>query len=108
MSNRRGLLFASRSQNDDIFTSDKGPPPPGVVVAARRILEDGNDEPQYGDRVPYVIVRGDPHSRLVERAITPEEFLANRCVPIPSSASEADMAQPGNCASTRPITSRGF
>ncbi|KAG9311253.1 hypothetical protein JVU11DRAFT_8337 [Chiua virens] len=58
--------------------SDKGPPPPGVAIAARRILEDENDEPQYGDRVPYVIVRGEPHTRLVERAITPEEFLANR------------------------------
>lgn len=66
-----------------LAVSDKGPPPPGVAVAARRILEDGNDEPQYGDRVPYVIVRGDPHTRLVERAITPEEFLANRCVPLP-------------------------
>lgn len=66
-----------------LATSDKGPPPPGVAVAARRMLEDENDETQYGDRVPYVIVRGDPHTRLVERAITPEEFLANRCVLLP-------------------------
>lgn len=51
-------------------------------MAARRILQDENDEPQYGDRVPYVIVRGDPHTRLVERATTPEEFLANRYAPI--------------------------
>ncbi|KAG8221660.1 hypothetical protein J3R82DRAFT_1944 [Butyriboletus roseoflavus] len=65
--------------------SDKGPPPPGAVVAARRILEDENDEPQYGDRVPYVIVRGDPHTRLVDRAITPEEFLANRQLRIDAS-----------------------
>ncbi|KAF8552653.1 hypothetical protein OG21DRAFT_1415745 [Imleria badia] len=65
--------------------SDKGPPPPGVAVAARRILQDENDEPQYGDRVPYVIVRGDPHTRLVERAITPEEFLANRQLRIDAS-----------------------
>ncbi|KAF8846392.1 hypothetical protein BDN67DRAFT_940224 [Paxillus ammoniavirescens] len=58
--------------------NDKVPPPPGVVVAARRMLEDENDEPQYGDRVPYVIVRGDPQTRLVDRAVTPEEFLANQ------------------------------
>lgn len=63
--------------------SNQVPPPPGVAVAARRMLEDENDETQYGDRVPYVIVRGDPHTRLVERAMTPEEFLANRCVPLP-------------------------
>ncbi|KAF8443842.1 hypothetical protein L210DRAFT_3611257 [Boletus edulis BED1] len=65
--------------------SDKVPPPPGVAVAARRILQDENDEPQYGERVPYVIVRGDPHTRLVEKAITPEEFLANRQLRIDAS-----------------------
>ncbi|KZT65126.1 hypothetical protein DAEQUDRAFT_677323 [Daedalea quercina L-15889] len=57
--------------------SDKAPPPPGVTVAARRMLEDPNDEPQYGDRIPYVIVRGDPDSRLVDRAASPEELLSN-------------------------------
>ncbi|KAF9241374.1 hypothetical protein BU15DRAFT_87282 [Melanogaster broomeanus] len=44
----------------------------------RRMLEDENDEPQYGDRVPYVIVRGNTQTRLVDRAVTPEEFLANQ------------------------------
>ncbi|KAF9229291.1 DNA/RNA polymerase [Gyrodon lividus] len=58
--------------------SDKVPPPPAVAVAARRMLEDENDEPQYGDRVPYLIVRGNPQTRLVDRAITPEEFLATQ------------------------------
>ncbi|KAL4069612.1 hypothetical protein V8B97DRAFT_2024397 [Scleroderma yunnanense] len=57
--------------------SEKGPPPPGVAVAARRMLNDPNDEPQYGERVPYIISRDDPHKRLVERAVTPEELLAN-------------------------------
>ncbi|PCH36835.1 DNA/RNA polymerase [Wolfiporia cocos MD-104 SS10] len=58
--------------------SDKGPPPPGVTVAARRMVQDPNDEPQYGERVPYVIARGSPDSRLVDRAVTPEEMLNNR------------------------------
>ena len=75
------------------FVSDKGPPPPGVGVAARRILQDENDEPQYGDRIPYVIVRGDPHTRLVERAVTPEEFLANRCVPITQTRDGSRLTQ---------------
>ncbi|KAJ3553039.1 hypothetical protein NM688_g3832 [Phlebia brevispora] len=55
--------------------SDKGPPPPGVAVAARRMAEDPNDEPQYGDRIPYVIIRGSPGTRLVDRAVRPEEVL---------------------------------
>jgi DNA polymerase zeta len=54
--------------------SDKGPPPPGAVVAARRQLEDPNNEAQYGDRIPYIIARGAPHERLVDRAVAPEEF----------------------------------
>ncbi|OBZ79777.1 DNA polymerase zeta catalytic subunit [Grifola frondosa] len=55
--------------------SDKGPPPPGVTVAARRIMEDPNDEPQYGERIPYVVVRGEPGSRLTDRAVSPEELF---------------------------------
>ncbi|KZT02722.1 uncharacterized protein LAESUDRAFT_399797 [Laetiporus sulphureus 93-53] len=55
--------------------SDKVPPPPGVTVAARRMVEDPADEPQYGERVPYIIVRGDPDSRVVDRAVAPEALL---------------------------------
>ncbi|KAI0296211.1 hypothetical protein BC826DRAFT_1005902 [Russula brevipes] len=55
--------------------SDKVPPPPGVIVAARRQLEDPNNEAQYGDRIPYVIARGAPHDRLVDRAVAPEELF---------------------------------
>ncbi|KIO33534.1 hypothetical protein M407DRAFT_65394, partial [Tulasnella calospora MUT 4182] len=58
--------------------SDKGPPPPGVVVAARRVTKDPRAEAQYGDRVPYVIVRGEPKSRLVDRAFEPLEVLKDR------------------------------
>ena len=57
------------------ITSDKGPPPPGVIVAARRQLEDPNNEAQYGDRIPYVIARGGPRERLVDRAVAPEELF---------------------------------
>ena len=55
--------------------SDKGPPPPGVAVIARRQLEDPNNEAQYGDRIPYVIARGAPHERLVDRSVAPEELF---------------------------------
>ena len=58
--------------------SNEGPPPPGVAVATRRMLEDPNDEPQYGERIPYVIARGEPGSRLVDRAISPHELFRDR------------------------------
>jgi DNA polymerase zeta len=46
-----------------------------VSVAARRQLEDPNNEAQYGDRIPYVIARGAPNDRLVDRAVPPEELF---------------------------------
>lgn len=79
------LLDNKASVQDFIFAkevrmgtySDKVPPPPGVIVAARRMTEDANAEPPYGERVPYVIVQGPPGSRLVDRAFDPLELLNN-------------------------------
>ncbi|KAG2366540.1 hypothetical protein BDR07DRAFT_1395782 [Suillus spraguei] len=65
--------------------SEKAPPPPGVAVAARRMMEDENDEVQYGDRIPYVIIRGDPQMRLVDRAVSPEELLQNKHMQLDAS-----------------------
>ena len=49
-------------------------------MAAVRVIKDPNDEPQYGDRIPYVIIRGEPNSRLVDRAVAPEELFYDRYV----------------------------
>lgn len=55
--------------------SDKGPPPPGVLISARRMLEDPRLEPQYGERVPYVVVTDGPGARLIDRCVAPEVLL---------------------------------
>jgi DNA polymerase zeta len=47
------------------------------MVAAQRIMIDPNDEPQYAERIPYVIARGESGTRLADRAIDPLEMLAN-------------------------------
>ncbi|RDW77392.1 putative catalytic subunit of DNA polymerase zeta UPR-1 [Coleophoma cylindrospora] len=57
--------------------SDKGPPPPGALISTKRMLEDARAEPQYGERVPYVIVTGAPGARLIDRCVAPEELLQN-------------------------------
>ncbi|RFU34499.1 hypothetical protein B7463_g1872, partial [Scytalidium lignicola] len=57
--------------------SDKGPPPAGALISTRRMLEDPRSEPQYGERVPYVVITGAPGSRLIDRCVAPEELLEN-------------------------------
>ncbi|KAM0325114.1 hypothetical protein ACHAQA_007653 [Verticillium albo-atrum] len=55
--------------------SDKGPPPPGALISTRRMLEDARAEPQYGERVPYVVITGAPGARLIDRCVAPETLL---------------------------------
>ncbi|KPI43322.1 DNA polymerase zeta catalytic subunit [Cyphellophora attinorum] len=55
--------------------SDKGPPPPGALISARRMVEDARLEPQYGERVPYVVVTGGPGARLIDRCVDLDVLL---------------------------------
>lgn len=57
--------------------SDKAPPPPGALISTRKMLEDSRAEPQYGERVPYVVVTGAPGARLIDRCVAPEDVLNN-------------------------------
>ncbi|KAM5476878.1 DNA polymerase zeta [Microsporum audouinii] len=57
--------------------SNKGAPPPGALISAKRMLEDPRLEPQYGERVPYVVVSGAPGARLIDRCFPPDVLLQN-------------------------------
>ncbi|KAL9599971.1 MAG: hypothetical protein Q9179_003388 [Wetmoreana sp. 5 TL-2023] len=57
--------------------SDKGPPPPGALISTRRMLEDPRAEPQYGERVPYVVITGAPGARLIDRCVAPDVLIHN-------------------------------
>lgn len=57
--------------------SDKGPPPPGALISTKKMLEDARAEPQYGERVPYVVITEAPGARLIDRCVAPEELLEN-------------------------------
>ena len=57
--------------------SDKGPPPPGALISTKKMLEDARAEPQYGERVPYVVITGAPGARLIDRCVAPEDLLEN-------------------------------
>ncbi|KAH0536373.1 hypothetical protein FGG08_006747 [Glutinoglossum americanum] len=58
--------------------SEKGPPPPGALISTRKMKEDPRAEPQYGERVPYVVVTGAPGARLIDRCVSPETLLKNK------------------------------
>ncbi|KAF9185070.1 DNA polymerase zeta [Haplosporangium sp. Z 11] len=58
--------------------SEKGVPPPGAIVSARRMELDPRAEPQYGERVPYVVVYGNPGARLTDQVIEPKELIKNK------------------------------
>ena len=55
--------------------SDRGLPPPGALISTRRMLEDPRAEPQYGERVPYVVITGAPGARLIDRCVAPDVLL---------------------------------
>ncbi|EYE96152.1 DNA-directed DNA polymerase zeta catalytic subunit REV3, partial [Aspergillus ruber CBS 135680] len=55
--------------------SERGLPPPGALISTKKMLEDPRLEPQYGERVPYVVVTGAPGSRLIDRCVAPETLL---------------------------------
>ena len=57
--------------------SDKGLPPPGALISTRRMLEDPRAGPQYGERVPYVVITGAPGARLIDRCVAPDVLLQN-------------------------------
>lgn len=57
--------------------STKGVPPPGAVISAKSIAADPRSEPQYGERVSYLIISGASRSRLTDRCVPPEELLLN-------------------------------
>ncbi|KAI9808566.1 MAG: hypothetical protein M1825_003715 [Sarcosagium campestre] len=57
--------------------SERGIPPPGALISTRRMLKDPRSEPQYGERVPYVVITGAPGARLIDRCVAPEELLHN-------------------------------
>ncbi|KAM0465368.1 hypothetical protein ACHAPV_001414 [Trichoderma viride] len=57
--------------------SAHGPAPAGALISARKMLQDARAEPQYGERVPYVVITGAPGARLIDRCVSPEELLRN-------------------------------
>ncbi|CCE62779.1 hypothetical protein TPHA_0D01380 [Tetrapisispora phaffii CBS 4417] len=58
--------------------------PAGAQVAMREMKNDKRAEPQYKERVPYLVVKGEAGQILRDRSISPKEFLQNPSLEIDS------------------------
>ncbi|KAI8089385.1 putative DNA polymerase zeta catalytic subunit [Halteromyces radiatus] len=52
--------------------------PHGAQVAHAQMSKDPRSEPQYGERVPYVVVNQGPNARLKDRVTKPETLLHDK------------------------------
>ncbi|CAK9168020.1 unnamed protein product [Ilex paraguariensis] len=50
--------------------------PPAAVVATKAMRADPRAEARYAERVPYVVVHGEPGCRLVDIVVDPQDLLA--------------------------------
>ncbi|KAJ2228472.1 DNA polymerase zeta, partial [Coemansia sp. RSA 475] len=50
--------------------------PAHAKVAVDNMARDPQAEPEYGERVPYVVISSGPHTRLVDRVVSPRVLLA--------------------------------
>lgn len=50
--------------------------PAGAAVAMKKVARDPRSEPQYKERVPYVVIEDVEKPRIRDRSVAPEEFLA--------------------------------
>lgn len=57
-------------------TRDSSSLPPAAIVATKAMRKDPRAEPRYGERVPYVVIHGEPGARLVDMVVDPLDFLA--------------------------------
>ncbi|KAL0284819.1 UNVERIFIED_CONTAM: DNA polymerase zeta catalytic subunit [Sesamum angustifolium] len=49
--------------------------PPAAIVATKSMRADPRAEPRYAERIPYVVVHGEPGARLVDLVVDPYELL---------------------------------
>ncbi|XP_043708383.1 DNA polymerase zeta catalytic subunit isoform X3 [Telopea speciosissima] len=49
--------------------------PPAAIVATKAMRIDPRSEPRYAERIPYVVVHGEPGSRLVDMVVDPLDVL---------------------------------
>ncbi|XVF57453.1 hypothetical protein PTKIN_Ptkin06aG0206800 [Pterospermum kingtungense] len=58
------------------YSTKVGSLPPSAIVGTKAMRADPRAEPRYAERVPYVVIHGEPGARLVDMVVDPLELLA--------------------------------
>ncbi|KAK6143919.1 hypothetical protein DH2020_024267 [Rehmannia glutinosa] len=58
------------------YTARASSLPPAAIVASKSMRADPRAEPRYAERIPYVVVHGEPGARLVDMVVDPLELLS--------------------------------
>ncbi|XP_065852458.1 DNA polymerase zeta catalytic subunit isoform X2 [Euphorbia lathyris] len=70
------FVFAKEVRLGTYSTRNSSSLPPAAIVATKAMRADPRAEPRYAERVPYVVIHGEPGARLVDMVVDPLELLA--------------------------------
>ncbi|XP_059648523.1 DNA polymerase zeta catalytic subunit isoform X2 [Cornus florida] len=70
------FVFAKEVRLGTYSTRASSSLPPAAIVATKAMRADRRAEPRYAERIPYVVVHGEPGSRLVDMVVDPLDLLA--------------------------------
>lgn len=51
--------------------------PPGAIVARNKMKKEPRSEPQYKERVPYLVIKDVTKERLKDRCFSPDDYIAS-------------------------------
>ncbi|KAF8098172.1 hypothetical protein N665_0272s0038 [Sinapis alba] len=69
------FIFAKEVRLGTYSTRDSSLLPPAAIVATKAMRVDPRTEPRYAERVPYVVIHGEPGARLVDMVVDPLVLL---------------------------------
>ncbi|VVA94379.1 unnamed protein product [Arabis nemorensis] len=69
------FIFAKEVRLGTYSTRDSSLLPPAAIVATKAMTADPRTEPRYAERVPYVVIHGEPGARLVDMVVDPLVLL---------------------------------
>ncbi|KAM7264807.1 hypothetical protein ACFE04_002490 [Oxalis oulophora] len=72
----KDFIFAKEVRLGTYSSNKLSSLPPAAIVATKAMKLDPRAEPRYGERVPYVVIHGEPGARLSDMIVDPLDILA--------------------------------